>query len=181
MSMMQISKYSNCSHRKVAYWMTEYKIPRRTISEAVYLMHNPTGDPFKIKTPKTPRELVLFGLGVGLYWGEGNKAHRNAVRLGNSDPKLIKAYILFLTNLCGVKKESLKFDLQLFSDIDPGGALSFWCTNLNVKKKQFFNPRVTISGSVGTYKKKNKNGVVTIYFGNTKLRNILVKQIADVA
>ncbi len=151
MSMMEISKHLGCSHHKVAYWMGEYKIKRRTISQAVYLRSNPNGDPFKIKTPGTPEELMLFGLGVGLYWGEGNKAHRNAVRLGNSDPELLKSYILFLTKLCGVKKEALKFDLQIFSDITERAALLYWINVLDVKTEQFFKPRVTISGSIGTY------------------------------
>lgn len=180
MSMMEISKHLGCSHHKVAYWMGEYKIKRRTIGDAVYLRSNPNGDPFNIKTPKTAEELVLFGLGVGLYWGEGNKAHQNAVRLGNSDPELLKLYILFLTKLCRVKKEALKFDLQIFSDINVDSALNYWTRELNVKSEQFFKPRVTISGSIGTYKKKSKYGVVTIYFGNTKLRNIVVEQISDV-
>lgn len=179
MSMMEISKRLGCSHHKVAYWMDEYKIKRRSISDAVYLRSNPNGDPFKIKKPETAEELMLFGLGLGLYWGEGNKAHRNAVRLGNSDPALLKSYILFLTRLCGVKKEALKFDLQIFSDINESSALQYWANALNVKTKQFFKPRVTISGSIGTYKKKSKYGVVTIYFGNTKLRNIVVGQITE--
>ena len=180
LSMMQISKQLGCSHHKVAYWMSGYKIKRRSISDAVYLRSNPGGDPFKIKEPETAEELILLGLGVGLYWGEGNKAHQNAIRLGNSDPELLKSYILFLTKLCGVKKESLKFDLQIFSDINANSALSYWTRQLNVKTEQFFKPRVTISGSIGTYKKKSKYGVVTIYFGNTKLRNIVVGQITEV-
>jgi hypothetical protein len=177
--MMQISKKLGCSHHKVAYWMTEYKIERRSISRAVYLINNPHGDPFKIKSPATPEELILFGLGVGLYWGEGNKANRNAVRLGNSDPRLLNIYILFLTELCGVSKDALKFDLQVFTDITITTALKYWRKTLNVKEEQFFKPRVTISGSIGTYKKRSMYGVVTIYFGNTKLRDIIVGQITE--
>jgi hypothetical protein len=177
LSMMQISKELNCSHHKIAYWMNQYKIERRGINEAVYLLYNPNGDPFKIKAPKTPHEYILYGLGMGLYWGEGNKAHKNAVRLGNSDSALLNMYIQFLTKLCGVKKSSLKFQLQVFSDIDLDVALNYWCKALKVKKTQFFKPVVTISGSLGTYRKKNRYGVATIYFGNTKLRDILVAQI----
>lgn len=40
---------------------------------------------------------------------------------------------------------------------------------------------VTKSGSIGTYRSKNRYGVVTIYFGNTKLRDILVGQVAEIA
>lgn len=179
--MMQISKQLGCSHHKVAYWMSEYKIKRRSRSQAVYLINNPLGDPFKIKEPRTKHEAILYGLGIGLYWGEGNRASLNLVRLGNSDPALLKCYTQFLTELCGVKKESLKFSLQIFSDIDVDTALNFWTKELNVSKEQFFKPRVTISGSIGTYRRKSEYGVVTIYFGNTKLRNIIAGQIAEAA
>lgn len=181
MSMMEISRYLGCSHHKIAYWMNEYNIQRRTISDAVYTRSNPDGDPFKIIVPKTPNELILYGLGIGLYWGEGNKANRNAVRLGNTDPKIIKSFMVFLVTLCGVKKESLKFGLQIFSDADPLDALSYWTGSLGVKPQQFNKPIITKSGSVGTYRNKNSYGVVTIYFGNTKLRNILVDKIAEAA
>src|SRR3990167_6289125 len=181
LSMMQISKQLGCSHHKVAYWMSEYKIKRRSRSQAVYLINNPLGDPFKIKEPRTKHEAILYGLGIGLYWGEGNRASLNLVRLGNSDPALLKCYTQFLTELCGVKKGSLKFSLQIFSDIDVDTALNFWVKELNVSKEQFFKPRVTISGSIGTYKRKSEYGVVTIYFGNTKLHNIITGQIAEAA
>ncbi len=179
--MMQISKQLGCSHHKVAYWMAEFKINRRSRSEAVYTRHNPDGDPFKIRLPKTKNELILFGLGIGLYWGEGNRAHRNAIRLGNSDSAMLKCYIQFLSLLCGVKKSALKFDLQIFSDVSVTSALGYWTKELSIEPSQFFRPRVTISGSIGTYKKKSEYGVVTIYFGNTKLRNVLVAQISDAA
>lgn len=181
MSMMQISKHLNCSHHKVAYWMSKYGISRRHRSQASYLIHNPNGDPFKITQPKIPEEYILFGLGIGLYWGEGNKAHKNAIRIGNSDPKMLKCYIEFLDKLCGVSKELLKFNLQVFSDIDVNEALRYWYRELGVNNSQFFRPTITISGSLGTYKKKCEYGVVTIYFGNTKLRDIIVGQIANVA
>lgn len=181
MSMMQISKKLGCSHHKVAYWMNKYKIQRRSISQAVYLRSNPNGDPFTIKVPQTSDELILFGLGMGLYWGEGSKSDKNSVRLGNTDPGIIKCFVSFLTVICGVDKNSLKFGLQIFSDTSPQDALRFWVDNLGANPSQFYNPVITKSGSIGTYKNKNMNGVVTVQFGNTKLRNIIVRKIAEIA
>lgn len=181
MSMMAISQYLGCSHHKVAYWMGEYKIKRRSISQAVYLTHNPNGDPFKVKAPKATDELILYGLGIGLYWGEGTRSSKNSVRLGNTDPGIIKTFVAFLTQLYGVDKSSLKFGLQIFSDTSPEAALRYWLDNLGVDRSQFYKPVITKSGSIGTYKNKNVYGVVTIQFGNTKLRDILVGQIAEIA
>lgn len=181
MSMMQISKKLGCSQRKIAYWMREYGIERRTQSQAVYLIYNPNGDPFKIKQPQTSEEYILFGLGVGLYWGEGSKSNKNAVRLGNTDPGIIKCFIKFLTELCSVNVDSLKFGLQIFSDLGPSLCLKYWVDQLGLPESQFYKPVITKSDSIGTYRVKNEYGVVTIYFGNTKLRNYLVNQIAEVA
>ena len=181
LSMMQISKHLGCSHHKVAYWMSEYGIERRNRSQAVYLINNPNGDPFAVKPPRTPNEYILYGLGVGLYWGEGTKSNKNAVRLGNTDPGIIKCYIKFLEKLCGVDKSSLKFGLQIFSDINVETALEYWTSSIGISRSQFYKPVVTKSGSLGTYRNKNLYGVVTINFCNTKLRDILVEQIAEIA
>ena len=62
----------------------------------MYIRYNPKGDPFAFKLPKNGADWKLFGLGIGLYWGEGNKRNKNSIRLGNVDPRLIRAYMLFL-------------------------------------------------------------------------------------
>lgn len=100
-------------------------------------------------------------MGIGLYWGEGNKANKYSVRLGNTDPELINIFIKFLVELFGVDKEKLKFGLQLFSDTDPENTLAFWTQFLGVKPSQFYKITVTISGSIGTYRHKNTNGVLS--------------------
>src|SRR3989344_9534870 len=103
-SVSTIAKKLGYSEHKINYWLAEFKIPKRSISESVYLYHNPYGDPFKVITPKTIEEAFLSGLGIGLYWGEGTKSNKNTVRLGNTDPKLIKKFIEFLIKICGIKK-----------------------------------------------------------------------------
>ena len=173
-SMNDIALKYGCSINKVTYWMDKHQIKRRTISDAIYLKHNPDGDPFKLKPIATIKDAELFGLGIGLYWGEGTKANKYSVRLGNSDPKLIKAFMTFLTKIFGVRKEDMKFGLQLFSDTDPLEALDYWTKELKVEHSQFYKVTVTISGSLGTYRKKSQYGVVTAYYHNKKLRDLLV-------
>lgn len=119
----------------------------------------------------------LMGMGLGLYWGEGDKANTYSLRLGNTDVNLIKTYIKFLTTLFGVRKNELKFGLQLFSDTKPEIALKYWTKELSVSVSQFYKITVTISGSLGTYRKKSKYGVITVYFHNKKLRDIIVNML----
>lgn len=173
-SMQEIAVELECSVHKVVYWMDRHQIRRRTISEAIYQKHNPNGDPFVVKPIVTMADAELLGMGIGLYWGEGTKANKHSVRLGNTDPALLRKFMEFLIELFGVSKQDMKFGLQIFTDINPEEALAFWTRALEVSPSQFYKIHVTISGSLGTYKRKSSYGVVTVYFHNKKLRDILV-------
>jgi 1-acyl-sn-glycerol-3-phosphate acyltransferase len=119
----------------------------------------------------------LFGLGLGLYWGEGTKANKSAVRLGNTDAGLLNIFIKFLVTFFNIKKKDLRFHMHIFSDIDVDKAYDFWIKKLKVKKEQFYKPFVTRTGKLGTYRKKSKYGVVTVYYCNKKLRDLLINNL----
>lgn len=177
-SMKDIGKILGCSTTKTAYWMQKYGISRRTISEAIYEKQNPLGDPFELFEPKNISNSLLMGMGLGLYWGEGTKADRNSIRLGNTDPALIRTFLSFL-DLFGVKKNKLRFGLQIFSDTKPLEALDFWLKNLDAGKSQFQKVVITPSRGKGTYRNKSKYGVLTVYFNNKRLRNVIVGKLKD--
>lgn len=175
--MQDIADLLGCSLHKVKYWMSQHGIKTRSVSDAIYLWHNPDGDPFKFHKPKSYQDHELFGLGLGLYWGEGTKSDKYTIRLGNTDPKLIGAFIAFLIKIFGIQTSKLRFGLQIFSDINEDEALDFWLKNLKVNKSQFFKTVVTKSGSIGTYKNKSKFGVLTVNFSNKKARDLLVSML----
>lgn len=172
-SVSTIAKKFSVSEHKINYWFTKYKISKRSISEAIYLKKNPKGDPFKFKYPKTEADLILFGLGIGLYWGEGNKRNKHSIRLGNVDPNLVLSFIRFLERIYGVDKARLKFGLQIFSDISPLVAKKFWIKKLNILPSQFQKVIVTPTRGVGTYRYKSEYGVLTVYFNNSKLKKVM--------
>lgn len=183
-SSAEIAKIFKCSEHKINYWIKKYSIPKRSISEAIYNKHNPDGDPFNIKSIKTIETAKLLGLGLGLYWGEGNKKNKNSIRLGNTDSALIKKFIQFLIEILGIKKKKLKFGLQVFNDMSPKKSLDFWLKELrcfDVKRDQFFKVTVTPSRSLGTYREKSRWGVLTVHFSNIKLKILLDSYIAEVA
>lgn len=179
--MKVIADTVGCSQHKVAYWMNIHNIKKRSISDAIYIKNNPAGDPFTFKRPTTKEDWMLYGLGLGLYWGEGTKANQYSIRLGNTDPQLIINFIKFLQKIYGVDKSKLKFGLQIFTDIDVKTALLYWQKKLSVNPGQFYKPTISISVSKGTYKRRSQYGVLTIFFHNKKLRDILMKQLAAVA
>ena len=173
-SVKDIADYLHCSAHKVRYWMLKYNIHPRSHSEATYVKRNPDGDPFLFHKPEDTEEAALFGMGIGLYWGEGTKANLNSVRLGNTNPELIKRFMDFLVTFFQVEREDLKFGLQLFTDIDVEVALDFWIKKLNIHRCQIGKPVITKSGSIGTYRKKSQYGVLTVMYHNKKLRDLLM-------
>src|SRR3989344_8131555 len=173
-SAADIAKILNLSETGVNYWLKKFNIQKRTVSEAIYVKHNPKGDPFKFVLPKNLEDSKLFGLGIGLYWGEGTKADKGSVRLGNSDPAIMRVFIKFLIKFFQIDKKDLRFHLHTFTDIDLTEAKEYWKKELKIKEEQFYKPTITITGKLGSYRKKSKYGVLTIYYANTKLRNILV-------
>lgn len=177
LSVAQIAEAFNCTEGKVNYWLKKYSIQKRTISDALYKRLNPKGDPYIKKGVLTQQDAFLLGLGLGLYWGEGTKKNENTVRLGNTDPFLIKTFLLFLRDRYGIQEHRLRYGLQVFSDMDLNKEELFWQRILNAEPEQFYKTIVSVSGSVGTYRDKSPHGVLTLYFHNKRLRDLLVSEI----
>lgn len=178
-SMTQISKLLGCSVHKIAYWMNEYKILRRTRSEATYLIGNPDGDPFNLDGIQklSKEEMFLFGLNIGLYWGEGEKTTKHAIRVTNSDPYVILQFRYFLITICKLEPAKIRYYLICFNDIDPDVAKRYWSNLLKISPEKFGKIVVIPTQGKGTYNKKSKYGVCTIYAGNMKLKSWILKEI----
>lgn len=178
LSKKQISAELGLSVGKVNWWFEKYEFVTRKRSDAVYLRYNTSAEPFKIKKLITQDDYFLHGLGLGLFWGEGNKVNTYSVRLGNTDVNLIKTFLRFLTEQCGVKQEKIRFGLQVFNDIDPVKALEYWQVQLNYPPNNFM-PSVVVSPpqGKGTYRKKSEFGVLTVYVHNKHLREWFIEEI----
>lgn len=177
LSMFDISKKLGCSVNKVSYWMKYHNIARRSISDSIYAMHNPAGDPFTFRPPKGKEETFLFGLGLGLYWGEGTKANKYSVRLGNTDPKMILVFISFLEKFFTIPRKDMRFGVQVFSTMNAQDVLKFWVKELGVFESQFMKVVITPKRGDGSYGRKIEYGVLTVYYHNKKMRDILVSEI----
>jgi len=182
LSVPAIASRLHCSEHKVNYWLSKFNITKRSISDALYKKWNPHGDPFSVRRPKTVEEGILYGLGVGLYWGEGTKASKSSIKLGNTDPELMRMFVKFLVVFYAIDRKRLRFALQVFGDMDVEASVRYWVRALSVSRKQFYRKIiVTPHRGIGNYRKKTKYGVLTVYFNNTKLCDILRNAIQEVA
>ena len=180
-SMKEISRLLNCSEHKVVYWMDKYAIKRRTRSEATYIKANPDGDPFKIKKKLSPEEEILFGVGLGIYWGEGNKVTPHIVSVGNTDLRIIKVFIKFLEIICNVRKDKFKYSLICFNDSNPRQVADHWSQYLNINPQKFGKIVQIPSQGKGTYRKKSQFGVCAVSVCNIKLKAWIMSELERVS
>jgi hypothetical protein len=178
LSMQEISIQTGSSYKTIVYRMEKYNISRRNRSEATYVKRNPNGDPFRIKKKLNSKETELKFLGLGLYWGEGDKSKNNtSVRLSNTDPQLVKKFREFLIKICRVKEEKIFYSLILFNDANEKEAIKFWTQHLKIKRNQLGKIiRIPPQGK-GTYREKNKTGVLVIGITNKKLKEKVFEMI----
>ncbi len=178
LSAFQIAKQLNYSEHKVNYWIAKHGIVKRTISDATYQRWNPDGDPFSFSVPKS-RDMFLFGLGLGLFWGEGTKRDLGTVKICNTDPAMVKKFIEFLVHIYRIDKKKLKFNLQIYDDLNIEELMTFWTKHLSVQTDQFSKTTILKRRGKGTYLHKMKHGVMIVMFNNKKLRNLICSQIAN--
>lgn len=176
--MKEVATKLDVSVSTVSWWMNKHKISRRDRSSANYLKYNKEGDPFKIKTIKSNDDAVLYGIGIGLFWGEGNKVSNTSLRLGNTDSDLIKTYVRFLRDFCCVKENKIRFGIQIFNDSNKEDSLHHWMKELGIRRNQILKTvSVVPPQGKGTYRKINKYGVVTVYVNNIKLVDWMHQQL----
>lgn len=74
-------------------------------------------------------------------------------------PKTYQGIYIVLGRLFGVEKTDLRFGLQIFNNLD---------------LSHFSKVIVTISGSLGTYRKKSVYGFMTVKYHNKEFRDVVV-------
>ena len=87
----------------------------------------------------TKREIFIAGL--FLYWGEGGKTNPYAITLSNTDPGMIRFYMMWLRNL-EIPHEKIRIRLHLYSDMDIEKEILFWSKTTHAKKQQFMKPSI---------------------------------------
>jgi hypothetical protein len=79
----------------------------------------------------------LFIAGLMLYWGEGDKLSKGNVSLTNTDPKMLKLYVAFLTRVCGVPVERIRGHILLYPDLDDWLCRVYWAQETGLSKGNF--------------------------------------------
>lgn len=107
-----------------------------------------------------------------LYLGEGSKKNCETA-IGNSDPLILKFFLLSIKNLYGLDPEKFRYELYLRADQDPQAMRRFWAKELKISLKRFkqINVDQRTSGSK-TY--PHYKGVCSIRCGTVAIQRKLM-------
>ena len=179
MSIHKIAIHLGASRGSIDKAFKLYGIPLRSKQYQAYMQH---GKIFNIKPKFTADDYILYGLGLGLYWGEGNKVDPYSVRLGNTDPLLVVAFVRFLKDICGIRQRDIKYGLQLFNDANETESLAYWMEMLNCERDSFHKTVSSIPPQgKGSYGRKNMHGVVQVYVSNKRFKEWMMAEIEKYA
>lgn len=123
------------------------------------------------------RELYIAGF--FLYWGEGLKADPYTVMFTNTDPAMVKCFIVWI-QLLGIEKSRLKVYLHLYNDMNVASAISFWSKELGIAKTSFRKPYIKKVGATKRkhYKGRFGFGTCNVYSSNRDVREKIAAGIA---
>lgn len=170
LSAMQIAQKLQTTPSGVAYYLRKNGVKKRSISDAITELHKTkfSKTPFALKKKLTSKDKFLKVSGVMLYWGEGNK-EGGTVRFTNSNPRMIKVFVSFLREVCGIDEERLKALVHIYPDQNYKRLKRFWSTTTNIPTKNFYKPNIHNGARKGTYKRKSEYGTLAVSYSDKKL------------
>ncbi len=76
----------------------------------------------------------LFVAGVVAYWGEGDKLHKNHVRLTNTDPEMLSMFVNFLYKYGKFDRDDLRLALFIYEDLDIELCKQYWTNKTGITR-----------------------------------------------
>jgi len=157
----KLSAQVSLSNPKKLHWMVQVNKERwRKINEAHRAL--------AIQEFSKLKDDPLFLAGIMLYWGEGEKQQKSSqVRLGNSEPGMIKIFYLFLTRTLHIAPEKISSWLLLYPDLIESVQKNFWSNTTGLPLDNF-KKSIYIPGRHPT--KRLSYGVCTVVVSSRALK-----------
>lgn len=179
LSAIQIADKFKVSPWKIRDILMKANVPMRSISEAVTQVNITKFHkiPFVLRKTSSPFDNELKIAGIMLYWGEGAKTG-GTVKFANSNPNMIRVFLLFLRKICGVDEGRIKMLVHMYPDQSWDFLESFWSEVTNIEPARFYKPQI-LQGKKGTYKTKSQYGTATIHYSDTILLRMILEWIEE--
>ncbi len=155
----------------VSFWslynfMTKNNIVRRSPSEVNYVV-NKIKPQFKTKENLSVSQERLKVAGIMLYWAEGT-LRGNTVDFANSNPQMIKIFLKFLREICGINDGRLRVYLYAYSYHNLKELKAYWHNVTEVPLSQFTKPYVR-EGNPNLSNRKLPYGLIHIRYNDKRL------------
>lgn len=118
-----------------------------------------------------------FVAGFYLYWGEGTKTAEYTVSLTNSDPAVIRCFVLWLKNF-DITTDMLRVKLHIYADQDERSVKHFWSEVTGVEVCNFYKSYVKASRSDSkSYKGMFTNGTCSVVYHSRDVYEYVIQGI----
>jgi len=173
LSAEDIAKLFNRGVGGVYRFMKKNGLDRRAANETNNLKYEKKEPSFKIKEKLSLNDEKLKLAGVMLYWAEGYKnLSKNArgamIDLANSDPSMIKTFLKFLREICGIKESKLRVQLYCYANQDVSFLKQYWSNLTKIPISQFIKPYIREDFKIDKIDKM-KYGLVHVRYADKKL------------
>lgn len=153
-----IKRKINVSKSTLCEWLSDlpYKRNQETVEviNRARLMANEAQRAKKRKSIKDAGEIALkdigkltkrdlFMLGIGLYIGEGSKTI-NAIRVVNSDPKIIKTFIYWFKKIMNLQNINFSIRIHSYPDNNPEDLIVFWMRVTGLPRNAFLKTYIDV-------------------------------------
>ena len=173
-SAKQVADHFDVRLDAVMYALRKLNVPRRSIQESNRLRFEGKELSYRVKTNLTDADEALKLAAIMLYWAEGYKAGGTTVDFANSDPDMVRIFIRFLREICGVEESKIRGHLYCYEGQDVGKIRRLWSKVLAIPESKFSKPYIK-QGSPGSRGPRMLNGLVHVRYCDKKLlKQVLV-------
>ncbi len=174
-SVKEIAGELNISFWNVYDMMRKNDIPRRDPSAANYIRYAACKPKFVINEKVSAQDNILKIAGIMLYWAEGSKGG-DGIDFANSDPEMIRIFLRFLRNICGISESRLRVYLYAYEGQNLNDLKSFWSELTQIPISQFTKPYVR-KGNANLSGRKMLKGLIHIRYHDKKLLHTVLSWI----
>jgi hypothetical protein len=174
-TMKEIADKLGISFWSLYNFMNKYNISRRDRAEATYIS-NRLKPKFEIKSNLSIMDEKLKIAGVMLYWAEGT-LKGSTVDFANSNPEMIKIFLKFLREICGIKEERLRVYLYAYTYQDIEKVKLYWHKVTKVPLVRFTKPYIR-KNNLNLSNRKLPYGLIHIRYNDKRLV-LLIKNWID--
>jgi len=150
----------------VLSFMRRKKLPRRSFQEANAVKFAKKPPSYCIKDNLSRREEELKVAALMLYWAEGQTD--GFIDLANSNTEMIKIFLKFLREICGVTESKLRVYLYCYANQDVDELMNYWKDVTDIPLEQFQKPYVRYDFN-DSKKGKMEHGLAHIRYHDKKL------------